>query len=110
MEKVWFKFRQTHYPPPTVDSMGTDKETGPICLGHFIKDLKHIDFVLNRGELEEFPANMPVHTTTAFDFKWDSSKVEATGTHLEGGAPIAAAAGMTVKGNLQLMFKSPSRM
>jgi hypothetical protein len=105
MEKVWFKLRQTDYTPPIVESMGTDKETGPICLGHFISDLKHIDFPLNRNELEEFPANMPVFATTAAQFKWDDSKNTERGGDLGAGAPIAAAGGITVKGNLKLTFK-----
>lgn len=105
MEKVWFKLKQPDYPPPTEESMGTDKETGPICLGHFISDLKHIDFVLNRHELEEFPATMPVFATTALKFKWDDSSSSETGGELGGGAPIAAAAGMTFKANLKTIFK-----
>ena len=54
MEKVWFKLRQTDYLPEEVNTMGSGKETAPLCLGHFIPDLKNIDFVLNRGEIEQF--------------------------------------------------------
>lgn len=105
MEKVWFKLKQTDYPPPSEESMGTGKETAPICLGHFISDLRHIDFVLNRHEIDEFPANMPVFPTTTVKFKWDDSKTSETGGKLGGGVPIATAAGLTVKANLNLLFK-----
>ena len=109
MEKVWFKLLQTDYSPPTVESMGTDKgteeEKGAIRLGHFISDLKHIDFPINQNEVENFPANMPVFATTALEFKWDSSENTERGGNLGVGAPIAVAAGITVKGNLKLTFK-----
>jgi hypothetical protein len=104
MEKVWFKLRQTDYPPPTEESMGTSEETAPICLGHFISDLKHIDFVLNRCAIEEFPPNMQVFHTDAIHFKWDDSWNAETGGGLGAGAPIAAAAGLTVKGSVKLAF------
>ncbi|TKA67301.1 hypothetical protein B0A49_07279 [Cryomyces minteri] len=106
MEKVWFKLRQMDYPPPTEESMGTDKETSPICLGHFIPDLKRIDFVLNRHQIEEFPDNMPVYPTTAIKFKWENSKESETGGQIGGSVPIVAAAGITVGASLQLLFRS----
>lgn len=106
MEKVWFKLRQTEYPPPTDDSMGTGKETGPICLGHFIPDLNRIDFVLNRHQIEEFPDNMPVYSTTAINFKWKSFKEYEIGGQIGGSLPIIAAAGVTVGASLQLLFKN----
>lgn len=106
MEKVWFKLRQTDYPPPTVESMGTSEETGPICLGHFISDLKHIDFVLNRGAVEEFPPSMEVYPTNTTKFTWDDSQDSKTGGALGVGVPIAAAAGLTVKGSIKLAFSN----
>jgi len=105
MDKVWFKLRQTEYPPPTEESMGTSEETAPLCLGHFIADLKHIDFPLNRDAIAEFPASMPVFHTTAIHFHWHDSQRSRTGGSLGGGAPIPAAAGaVTVNASVELAF------
>lgn len=86
--------------------MGTCEETAPICLGHFISDLKHIDFVLNRGSIEEFPPNMQVFHTDVDHFKWKASQNSKTGGLLGGGVPILAPAGITVKGSIELAFAS----
>lgn len=108
MDKVWFKLRQTDYPPPTFDSMGTATETGPICLGHFVSDLSRIDFPINRGEIEPFPRSMPVYSTTAHLFKWEDSQGSEHGGALGGGAPVLGAAGVpvTAKADIKAVFKA----
>ncbi|EGU72585.1 hypothetical protein FOPG_17915 [Fusarium oxysporum f. sp. conglutinans race 2 54008] len=105
MEKVWFKLRQTDYPPPTLESMGTGAETGPICLGHFIESLKRMDFVLNRGAIKPFPPSMPVYPTDVTHFKWQAALDKHAGGGMGAGVPIAALAGATVKANVQLAFQ-----
>ncbi|RAO73557.1 uncharacterized protein BHQ10_009569 [Talaromyces amestolkiae] len=108
MEKVWFKLRQTDYPPPPEKSIlagNGDDSSAPICLGHFIPDLKSIDFPINPGAILAFPPRMKVYHTHALDFKWDDSKNSETGTNWSGGVPIAPAAGLTFKGSLKLTFK-----
>ena len=104
MEKVWFRLRQTDYPPPTVESLGTQTETGPITLGHFVASLRSIDFVLNRGAVMHFPPSMPVYTTEATRFRWDAEKSNSIGAGAGAGAPVAAMAGVTLEATVQLAF------
>lgn len=106
MDKVWFKLKQTHYPPPTdFEGMVNGRETGPICLGHYIEDLKRIDFVLNRNDILAFDDNMPVYKTTAVNFIWDDSSSTETGGKLGAGAD-AAIPGVTLKANVKALFKN----
>jgi hypothetical protein len=104
MDKVWFKLRQTDYLPEDEENMGTGKDTAPICLSHFVSELKNIDFVLNRGAIEEFPPNMEVFHTNTIDFKWDDSQDSEMSGSLGAGAPIVAAAGLTIQGSIRLAF------
>lgn len=107
MEKVWFKLRQTDYPPPPEEAIlsgNGDDSNAPICLGHLVPDLKHLDFPLNSGSILAFPSRMRVFHTHTLDFKWDDTKDKLVGTNLAAGAPILAAAGITVKASLQLAF------
>lgn len=63
MEKVWFKLRQTdHYPAPEdIILLGNgDDSQATICLGHFISDLKRLDFPLNRDSILPFHRRMTV--------------------------------------------------
>ncbi|KAI8273796.1 Aminotransferase FUM8 [Colletotrichum sp. SAR 10_98] len=108
MDKVWFKLRQTDYPPPTPESMGTAKETGPLCLGHFIPDLRRIDFPINRDEIEPFPASMRVFSTSAVKFQWEDTRTSEHGGALSGGAPVLAALGapVTAKADISAAFKA----
>lgn len=105
MEKVWFKLRQADYPPPTLETMGTGDETGPVCLGHFIASLKRMDFVLNRGAIKPFPPSMAVYSTDATHFKWDEAHNKRAVAGAEAGVPIATVAGATVKAGVQLAFQ-----
>lgn len=105
MEKVWFKLRQTDYPPPTFESLGTQTETGPITLGHFIPSLQKIDFVLNRGAVKPFPRSMSVYRTESTPFTWNVEKSKSAGAGVGAGAPIAAMAGVTLEASVQLAFE-----
>ncbi|KAJ4982641.1 hypothetical protein SVAN01_11865 [Stagonosporopsis vannaccii] len=105
MEKVWFRLRQTDYPPPTAESLGTQTDTGPITLGHFISSLRNIDFVLNRGAVKPFPLSMPVYKTEATSFEWEADKSRSVGVGAGAGAPIAAMAGVTLDASVQLAFE-----
>jgi len=104
MDKVWFKLRQTDYPPPTEESLGTDTDTAPISLGHFIADLAHLDFVLNRGKSEPFPTSMNVFQTSTLQFRWDDSQDLQTG--VSGSVGAEAGVGIAVKGSIQVAFRS----
>jgi len=106
MEKVWFKLRQTNYPPPPESSIlkGSDEVDGPIRLGHFVKDLKDIDFVLNRGAILPFPPTMRVFKTTTIDFKWDDTRTTDRGFDVKASAPLASAVGLTLGGSAKLAF------
>ncbi|RTE75262.1 hypothetical protein BHE90_010299 [Fusarium euwallaceae] len=105
MEKVWFKLRQTDYPPEDEGGMGTGNETAPLCLGHFVSDLRRLDFVLNSGEIEAFPPGMDVYPTDTLHFNWNDSDESDTHGGLGAGAPIIAALGLVVKASVKTIFK-----
>ncbi|KAK1636102.1 hypothetical protein BDP81DRAFT_450045 [Colletotrichum phormii] len=107
MEKVWFKLRQTDYPPPEIKSMGTGSETAPLCLGHFVPNLRRLDFPINRHDIEPFPRSMPVYSTNALTFSWKDGRAVEYGGVLGGGAPVLAAAGVpvTAKADVKAIFK-----
>ncbi|KAH7159377.1 hypothetical protein DER46DRAFT_637873 [Fusarium sp. MPI-SDFR-AT-0072] len=107
MEKVWFKLRQTDYPPPAEEIIlrgDGDDLASPLCLGHFISDLKNLDFPLNRHSILPFPHRMRVFHSTTLNFNWDDTKLKSPGTNLAASAPILAAAGVTAKASLQFAF------
>ncbi|GJC96375.1 hypothetical protein ColKHC_05201 [Colletotrichum higginsianum] len=108
MDKVWFKLRQTDYPPPTPESMGTRIETGPLCLGHIVPDLRHLDFPINRNEIEPFSRNMLVYTTSAHSFRWHDTLDKERSSTLGGGAPVLAAVGLpvTATADVKAVFKA----
>ncbi|WKT40442.1 hypothetical protein QSH57_005248 [Fusarium oxysporum f. sp. vasinfectum] len=107
MEKVWFKLRQADYPPPPEDAIlrgDGDDSAAPLCLGHFISNLKTLDFPLNHGSILPFPTRMRVFCNTTLNFTWDDTRLKSPGTNLAAGAPILAATGVTVKASLQFAF------
>lgn len=107
MEKVWFKLRQTdHYPAPEdIILLGDgDDSQASICLGHFILDLKHLDFPLNRDSILPFHRRMTVRRNSVLEFIWDESKKNAPGVNLAASAPVLAAAGVSVGASLQTTF------
>ncbi|KAL6412127.1 hypothetical protein AUP68_04510 [Ilyonectria robusta] len=106
MEKCWFVLPQTHYPPPQENcDNGATKQTGPICLGHFIKDLKHLDQVINSNGPEPFPLDMPVYRTRPIDFDWEEKKESGVNVDATATVPIAAAAGVTANASLGFALK-----
>ncbi|KAF5632733.1 hypothetical protein F52700_6270 [Fusarium sp. NRRL 52700] len=107
MEKVWFKLRQTDYPPPPEDAIllgDGDDSTAPLCLGHFISSLKTLDYPLNHGSILPFPPLMRVFGNSILNFTWDDTRLRSPGTNLAAGAPILAATGVTAKASLQFAF------
>jgi hypothetical protein len=105
MDKCWFKLRQPDYTPEDEAAMGTGRETSALCLGHFVSSLKRLDFVLNKGEIEEFPPNMSVYSTETLQFKWHDADTATTGGGLGAGVPIAALAGLVLKASISAIFK-----
>jgi hypothetical protein len=106
-EKCWFKLQQTHYPPPPEAKIlagceGVEPQ-GPICLGHIIKDLDHLDFVLNPQTIQPFTPGMKVALTRMVDFKWDDAMSKNAG----GGGNIKGPAvpGMAVGANTRAVFR-----
>ncbi|KLO98308.1 uncharacterized protein FFB20_06319 [Fusarium fujikuroi] len=107
MEKVWFKLRQTDYPPCPEDAIlhgDGDDSTAPLCLGHFISNLKTLDFPLNHGSILPFPPLMRPFCSSILNFTWDDTRLKSPGTNLAAGAPILAATGVTAKASLQFAF------
>ncbi|KAF4435105.1 hypothetical protein FACUT_7406 [Fusarium acutatum] len=100
MEKVWFKLRQTDYPPSPEDAIlrgDGDDSTAPLCLGHLVSNLKALDFPLNHGSILPFPSRMRVFGNSTLNFTWDDTRLRSPGTNL-------AATGVTAKASLQFAF------
>jgi hypothetical protein len=106
MDKVWFKLRQTDYPPPPEAAIlrGCTGVEAPICLGHVIEDLKTLDFTMNSDTIEPLPRNMRVFSTSITDFRWDDARSQEKSVNMGASAPVATAAGMTLGGDIKLAF------
>lgn len=75
MEKCWFSLTQTHYAPPTPESMRAGRPTGPLSLGHIIPSLKHLDQVVNAEGFEPFPPGMQIcGPNRMMNFVWSEAK------------------------------------
>lgn len=109
MDKVWFKLRQTHYPPGPEEIIlagDGDDSQAPICLGHCIADLKHLDSPINYGAVVAFPQRMSVFSSHVIDFEWKRKRSFATSLALATSAPIAASLGLqTFKASIGVAFK-----
>lgn len=105
--KCWFVLKQTHYPPPAIpkNGIGRVSGSGPICLGHLIPDLKHLDNVINRHGPLDIPADMPIYPSKAWDLTWEVNKSDGADVSGEVGVPIAAAAGLTIKSSAGVAFE-----
>lgn len=107
--KCWFVLRQTHYPPPELPEFGVGVAKGPICLGHVIPDLAHLDNVINTKGPNEFPADMQIYPSTAWDLTWESSAADGVGLDGTVGAPVAAAAGVELSLSAGVAFQKSIR-
>lgn len=109
MDKVWFKLRQTHYPPGPEEIIlagDGDDSQAPLCLGHCIADLKHLDCPINSGTVVPFPQRMSVFSSHVIDFTWERKRGFAASLALATSAPIAASLGLqTVKASISVAFK-----
>ncbi|KAK3317158.1 hypothetical protein B0T19DRAFT_435967 [Cercophora scortea] len=104
--KCWFVLRHTHYPPPTFPvGGGVGRSTGPLCPGHLVPDLKHLDNVINSKGPLAFPPDMPVYLAQTRNFSYESTKDSGVTLSAELGIPIAAVAGITAKGSASVAFR-----
>lgn len=103
--KCWFVLKQTHYPPPEIPTNGTGKLKGPICLGHIIPDLRHLDSVINRRDLLPIPPEMPIYSTKSWELAWKVNNADGIDLFANVRAPIAAAVGLTVQGDVGVAFE-----
>ena len=106
--KCWFVLKQTHYPPPVIPPTGIGRVqgSGPICLGHLIPDLKHLDNVINTGGPLDIPLNTPIYPTKAWNLTLDVNKASGASLSSSIGVPIAVAAGLTVKLDAGVAFRN----
>ncbi|KAL0474007.1 hypothetical protein QR685DRAFT_518421 [Neurospora intermedia] len=87
MDKCWFTVNNTHYPPPSLESMRSGHPISPASLGHLIPSLNHLDQIINAKAIEPFPSTMDIHGPTIMeDFKWDHTHTHSLS--LEGKASI----------------------
>ncbi|KAK1513159.1 hypothetical protein CTAM01_00555 [Colletotrichum tamarilloi] len=107
--KCWFVLSQTHYPPPEIPKNGFGPSRGPVCLGHLITDLRHLDNVINRDGPLDIPPNMPIHSSKGWGLNWQIHTGRGAEVSATAGAPIAAAAGVTIKLDAGLAFEMSVR-
>ncbi|KAL6832174.1 hypothetical protein V8C40DRAFT_238036 [Trichoderma camerunense] len=109
--KCWFILEQTHYPPPVLPRTGIGKVSGggPICLGHLIPDLRHLDNVINRQGPLDIPPDMPIYPTKAWGLTWEVKESGGAGVSSIVGMPIAAAAGITIGLDAGTAFKQTTK-
>ncbi|RYP44077.1 hypothetical protein DL768_009422 [Monosporascus sp. mg162] len=107
MDKCWFVLRQTHYPPPQEedDGNGATRQSGALCLGHFIEDLKHLDQVINVAGPEPFPLDMPVYRTQPRQFKWEVNKDLGFEASVTAKVPVAAIASVNSKAEVGIALQ-----
>lgn len=104
--KCWFVLQQTHYPPPEFDPQGFGAINGPVCPGHLIPDLRHIDNVINREKALEIPCSMPLYRTQGWDLKWNLGQERGAGLSSKFTAPMGAAgSGLAIATEAGLAFQ-----
>ncbi|KAH9243275.1 hypothetical protein K456DRAFT_1880681 [Colletotrichum gloeosporioides 23] len=103
--KCWFVLSQTHYPPPTIPEDGVGASSGPICLGHLIPDLQHLDNVINREGLVDVPASMPIYPTKSWELDWRMGQSKGIDLSLTAGIPVAVAAGLSITSDAGVAFQ-----
>lgn len=102
--KCWFVLPYTHYPPPILAANGTGHSKGPICCGHVIPDLEHLDSVINRQGPEEIPPDMPLYHTQSRNLAWKQTSDIGTNNSFQFDTPGAAAIGLTAKASAGIAF------
>ncbi|KIM96503.1 hypothetical protein OIDMADRAFT_170236 [Oidiodendron maius Zn] len=107
--KCWFVLQQTHYPPPFFPKNGSGVASGPLCLGHLISDLKHLDNIINRSGPLRIPPDMPIYPTKAWDLTWDINRSNGVDVSENIGVPIAAAAGLSINLDAGVAFQRTIR-
>lgn len=107
MDKCWFVLRQTHYPPPSyfIDENGQTQQTGSLCLGDFVPDLKGLDFRVNETGPALLPVDIPVYKTTSESFHWEMINENEWSLSASLGAPIADLFGLTMGADLGPEFR-----
>ena len=113
-EDCWFKLKHTHYPAPDIKTLGTVTETGPICLGHVISDLRHLDQVLNRGQIKPFTKIHPEDDTVTevikiwpskvTHFDWSDVRSTESQAHVQADVPMGGT-GVAGKAKIQAIFR-----
>ncbi|KAK3324953.1 hypothetical protein B0H66DRAFT_636474 [Apodospora peruviana] len=109
-QKCWFlissnPLRAGQYPPPTTTVLddGKESQSGAICLGDLISDVKSLDFPVNNSKPRVYPLDMPIQRTESGKLQWSPGK---EGVHEVAGsfdAPaLAAATGVELGANFSL--------
>ncbi|KAK1634084.1 hypothetical protein BDP81DRAFT_396786 [Colletotrichum phormii] len=93
------------YPPPT----GLEYEARLIerllCLGHLITDLAHLDNIINAQQPLGIPADLPIYRKKSETVSWEHGSGPSINQSGQTGAPIVAAAGITVTASAGIAFQ-----
>lgn len=104
-DKCWFVLRHQHYPPPKLPANGVGTAQGPICPGHLIPDLKHLDNVINGKGPEEFPTDMPIYKRTTQDFLRTTEGGRDFAVSAGADVPVAAVIGVGINLRTETTFR-----
>ncbi|KAK0704349.1 hypothetical protein B0H67DRAFT_499314 [Lasiosphaeris hirsuta] len=107
MEKCWFALAQTHYPPPSPESMHRGAPDAPLALGHLVPNLRHLDQVINASAVEPFPRAMYIHGPFRMaDFAWKDDQNTDVSVLARAGAPLLGMVpGVEASGTLGGLFR-----
>jgi hypothetical protein len=90
MDKCWFVLKQVHYYPAPDDSIKQGIPDAPLCLGHLVPSLRHLDHVINATEFLPFEKRMkPSRPTTRHDFVWNHEAEREVGVLAKASVPLA---------------------
>lgn len=104
-DKCWFVLRHQHYPPPKFPINGAGTVEGPICPGHLIPDLQHLDNVINTKGPEEFPPDMPIHKRTTQEFLRSTESGGDLTVSAGANVPVVAAIGVDINLSTEKTFQ-----
>ncbi|KAK6208520.1 hypothetical protein QIS74_12038 [Colletotrichum tabaci] len=85
--------------------MARGEASGNLLLGHVIPSLKALDQVINSDGPLPFPKDMRIEQSTMYDIQWSTSKESGIEASAKADVPVAAAAGLSVRGDVALEFQ-----
>lgn len=107
MNKCWFVLEQSFFTAPQYATLSRagGKAEGDLRFGDVVPSPKDLYPVLTQGTLPLFSPEMRISLSKVCKFTWEAITGHEGEATIGGGAPIAAAAGITVNAELKTTFK-----